>query len=56
MKALFWLVTGVIGGLALGHFMNNDPRGRAILSELDSAAREFIGGVTDGYNDRPNTK
>lgn len=50
MKALFWFVTGVVGGLALGHVVANDPRGRAVLAELDAGAREFIDGVKDGYS------
>ena len=56
MKALFWLITGVVGGLALGHVMNNDPRGRAILAELNAGTREFVDAVKDGYTERPNTK
>lgn len=56
MKAVFWFVTGVVGGLALGHVMNNDPRGRAILAELDAASREFVDAVKDGYTERPTAK
>lgn len=55
MKALFWFVTGVAGGLALGHVMANDPRGRAILAELDNGAREFVDAVKDGYSERPDS-
>jgi hypothetical protein len=50
-----WFVTGVVGGLALGHVMANDPRGRAILAELDDGAREFIDAVKSGYSERPNS-
>jgi hypothetical protein len=53
MKALFWLVTGIVGGLALGHVMSQDPRGRALLAELDACAREFAEAVKDGYAERP---
>ena len=53
MKALFWLVTGIVGGLALGHVMSQDPRGRALLAEFDAGAREFAEAVKDGYAERP---
>jgi len=52
MKALFWLVTGIVGGLALGHVMSQDTRGRAVLAELDAGAREFAGAVKEGYSER----
>lgn len=55
VKALMWFVTGVVGGLALGHVMANDPRGRAILAELDNGAREFVDAVKAGYSERPNS-
>lgn len=55
MKALFWFVTGVVGGLALGHVVANDPRGRAVLAELESGAREFVEAVKDGYSERPSS-
>lgn len=50
MKAFFWFVTGIVGGLALGHVIANDPRGRAVLDELDAGAKAFAAGVKDGYN------
>ena len=49
MKAFLWFVTGIVGGLALGHVIANDPRGRAVLDELDAGARAFAAGVKDGY-------
>ncbi len=55
MKALFWFVTGVVGGLALGHVMANDPRGRAVLAELETGARDFVDAVKDGYSERNTT-
>ena len=36
MKALFWFVTGVVGGLALGHVVANDPRGLIQRVEIDA--------------------
>ena len=55
MKALFWFVTGVVGGLALGHVIANDPRGRAAMKELETGARDFVEAVKDGYSERPTT-
>lgn len=49
MKAFFWFVTGIVGGLALGHVIARDPRGRAVFDELDAGARAFVAGVKDGY-------
>ncbi len=52
MKALFWFVTGVVGGLALGHVVANDPRGKAFLADADARLREFTNGVKQGFDDR----
>jgi hypothetical protein len=32
--------------------MSQDPRGRAVLAELDAGAREFAGAVKEGYSER----
>jgi hypothetical protein len=52
MKTFAWFVAGVAGGLALGHIVANDPRGKALLADVESRAREFVGGVKDGFDDR----
>lgn len=51
MKALFWFMTGIVGGLALGHVAANTPKGRAVLDELDAGLRQFVGSVKDGYTE-----
>ena len=51
MKALFWFMTGIVGGLALGHVAANNPRGRAVLDVLDAGLRQFVGAVKDGYTE-----
>lgn len=52
MSKAVWFITGIIGGLALGHFASRDPRGKAILDEVDARATEFFGGLTAGYTSR----
>ncbi|PTW91712.1 hypothetical protein C8A06_1449 [Microbacteriaceae bacterium MWH-Ta3] len=52
MSKAVWFVTGFIGGLALAHFVARDPRGKALLDEVDARTTEFLGGLTAGYASR----
>jgi hypothetical protein len=49
MKNLLWLLIGVIGGFVAAHFMNKDPRGHDLLSEVDARITEFTAVVSDAY-------
>lgn len=52
MKAFGWFVAGIVGGLALGHVLANDPRGKALLADVDARTREFVDGVKSGFDER----
>ncbi|MGF3055254.1 hypothetical protein [Microbacterium sp. YY-01] len=49
MKNLLWFLIGVIGGFVAAHFMNKDPRGHELLSEVDARITEFTGILSDAY-------
>lgn len=52
MKNMLWFLIGVIGGFVAAHFMNKDPRGHDILSEVDARINEFTAIITDAYREQ----
>ena len=50
MKSFAWFVAGVVGGLVAGHIVANDPRGKALLADVNVRIREFTDGVKEGFD------
>lgn len=49
MKNAFWFLIGIIGGFALAHMANNDPRGHEVLADIDARITEFTDRIGDAY-------
>lgn len=49
MKKLLWFVLGIGAGFIAAHFMNRDPRGHVLLSELDARISEFTDRMGDAF-------
>ena len=49
MKNVLWFLFGIAGGFVVAHFMNKDPRGHEILSEVDARISEFTGILGEAY-------
>ena len=52
MKNVLWFLIGVIGGFVAAHFMNKDPRGQEMLSEVDARITEFTGILGEAYREQ----
>ena len=52
MKSMLWFLVGVIGGFVAAHFLNKDPRGHDILSEVDARISEFTGILGDAFREQ----
>jgi hypothetical protein len=52
MKNLLWFLIGVIGGFVAAHFMNKDPRGHVLLSDVDARITEFTAILGDAYREQ----
>ncbi|MDR6868558.1 hypothetical protein J2Y69_003177 [Microbacterium resistens] len=52
MKSVLWFLVGVIGGFVAAHFLNKDPRGHDILSEVDARISEFTGILGDAFREQ----
>ncbi|MGM7665817.1 hypothetical protein [Microbacterium sp. A93] len=52
MKTLLWFLIGVIGGFIAAHFMNKDPRGHDLLSDVDARITEFTAILGDSYREQ----
>jgi hypothetical protein len=52
MKSLLWLSIGVGVGLVAAHQVNRSAAARAVVDGLSERAREFTGGVVDGFRVR----
>jgi hypothetical protein len=49
LKKLLWFLIGVIGGFVAAHFMNKDPRGHDLLSEVDARITGFTAILGEAY-------
>ncbi|MGP6171108.1 hypothetical protein ACTU6U_06345 [Microbacterium sp. A196] len=52
MKSFLWFLIGVIGGFVAAHFMNKDPRGHDLLSEVDARITGFTAILSDAYREQ----
>jgi hypothetical protein len=52
VKALFFVVVGVVIGFLLAHKVSRTEAGAKFFSEVDSRTKAFTGAVADGYRSR----
>jgi hypothetical protein len=52
MKKLLWFLFGIAGGFVLAHFMDKDPRGHAVLEQVDARIAEFTDRMSDAYREQ----
>nr|WP_243848637.1 hypothetical protein [Lysinibacter cavernae] len=49
---MFWLVSGVVAGFVIAHYVNKSPEGRRFFEEIEQGRREFADAVNRGYQSR----
>lgn len=52
MKSLRWFLFGLVGGFIVAHFMDKDPRGHDILTEVDARINGFTAALGDAYREQ----
>ncbi|WP_394279401.1 ATPase [Microbacterium sp.] len=52
MKKALWFVLGIAGGFVAAHFVNKDPRGQELLSEVDLRISEFTDRIAEAYREQ----
>jgi len=52
MKSFLWFVIGVASAVVGIFAISRTPQGKAVLSELNAGAGEFIQAMTDEYDAR----
>jgi hypothetical protein len=52
MQKFVWFVLGATAGFVLAHFVDKDPRGHEVLTQLDARITEFTDRIADAYRDQ----
>ncbi len=52
MKNLLWFLLGIVGGFAVAHLLDKDPRGHELFAEIDARIAEFADRIGDAYRDQ----
>jgi hypothetical protein len=52
VKNLVWFLFGVVGGFAVAHLVDKDPRGHELLAQVDARISEFTDRIGSAYRDQ----
>lgn len=52
MKNLVWFLFGIVGGFALAHLVDKNPRGHELLELVDARIGEFTDRIGTAYRDQ----